>query len=395
MGCIAAKPPAGDLVELVLPARRILRCEIFPTASRDGQDFKNLSPRSAASAGIQRARTSAQYSACPDRHAAGARVAWRLSTSGVPADFRPGHRHPMRPVRRSRRQSRRSHTSSPIWPTRGIGAVPCLAGKTAAATVLGSRVNTTPVTLTTRNSSNPHKPRATPRGFVPRGLSYAKWRPKLFTAAEWRVWSRAVLASCRSLLLRRSAGIDPKQSIRRPDPAPEIRRWCCWQAKKPVWQPAKTTVRYQGWPGRPARALCSGEGMSASACMGIFGIADLYGLLGVAPHPGRERRPERTGSRGERTTATYQSGRDDQPRRVTKHAGLGERERNTPEKFSWSRIYFRSVFAGIFRLQFCASKNTGASRDFSHRPPGLPQRAPPSERTANGFRVLRSAPRHA
>jgi hypothetical protein len=91
----------------------------------------------------------------------------------------------MRPVMRSRRQSRRSHTSSPIWPTRGIGAVPCLAGKTAAATVLGSRMNTTPVTLTTRNSSNPHKPRPTHRGFVPRGLSYAKRRPKLFTKAEW------------------------------------------------------------------------------------------------------------------------------------------------------------------------------------------------------------------
>jgi hypothetical protein len=84
---------------------------------------------------------------------------------------------------RSRRQSRRSLTSLPIWPTRGIGAVPCLAGKTTAATVLASRVNTTPVTLTTRNSSNPHKPRATHRGFVPRGLSYAKRRPKLFTGA--------------------------------------------------------------------------------------------------------------------------------------------------------------------------------------------------------------------
>ena len=85
---------------------------------------------------------------------------------------------------RPRRQSRRSHTSSPIWPTRGIGAVAGLAGKTAVATVLGSRVNTTPVTLTTRNSSDPHKPRATHRGFVPRGLSYAKRRPKLFTVVD-------------------------------------------------------------------------------------------------------------------------------------------------------------------------------------------------------------------
>ena len=96
----------------------------------------------------------------------------------------------MRPAMRSRRQSRRSHTSSPIWPTRDIGAVPCLAGKTAAATVLGSRVNTTPVTLTTPNSSNPHKPRATHRGFVPRGLSYAKRRPKLFTIADQQLWSK-------------------------------------------------------------------------------------------------------------------------------------------------------------------------------------------------------------
>ena len=92
----------------------------------------------------------------------------------------------MRQVTRSRRQSRRSHTSSPIWPTRDIGAVPCLAGKIAGATVLGSRKNTTPVSPSTANSLNPHKPRAEHRGFVPRGLSYAKRRPKLFTEADWQ-----------------------------------------------------------------------------------------------------------------------------------------------------------------------------------------------------------------
>ena len=45
-------------------------------------------------------------------------------------------------------------------------------------------MNTTPVTLSTRNSSNPHKPRTTHRGFVPRGLSYANRRPKLFTQSD-------------------------------------------------------------------------------------------------------------------------------------------------------------------------------------------------------------------
>ena len=53
---------------------------------------------------------------------------------------------------------------------------------------MGSRVNTTPVILSTRNSSNPHKPRTTHRGFVPRGLSDAKRRPKLFTKPDWQVW---------------------------------------------------------------------------------------------------------------------------------------------------------------------------------------------------------------
>src|SRR5580658_7396854 len=100
----------------------------------------------------------------------------------------------MRPVLRPRRQSHRSHTSSPIWPTRGIGAVSGLAGKTAGTAVLGCRVTTTPLTLGTRNSSNPHKPRTTHRGFVPRGLSYAKRRPKLFTrAATPRLWAVAAL----------------------------------------------------------------------------------------------------------------------------------------------------------------------------------------------------------
>ena len=59
-----------------------------------------------------------------------------------------------------------------------------IAATTAGAAVPGSRVNTTPVTLSTRNSSNPHKPRTAHRGFVPRGHSYAKRRPKLFTEAE-------------------------------------------------------------------------------------------------------------------------------------------------------------------------------------------------------------------
>jgi hypothetical protein len=88
---------------------------------------------------------------------------------------------------RSRRQSRRSHSLSPTLPNRGIGAAPRSTGKTAGAAVLGRRVNTTPVTLTTRNSSNPHNPRATHRGFVPRGLSYAKRRPKLLTGTEWQL----------------------------------------------------------------------------------------------------------------------------------------------------------------------------------------------------------------
>ena len=76
-----------------------------------------------------------------------------------------GHRHPHVPVipRQTRPRlavnHRRSHTSSPIWPTRGIGAVAGLAGKTAVATVLEQPVvNTTrSVTLTTRNSSDPHR----------------------------------------------------------------------------------------------------------------------------------------------------------------------------------------------------------------------------------------------
>jgi len=44
-------------------------------------------------------------------------------------------------------------------------------------------VNATPVTPSTTRSSNPHKPQAAHRGFVPRRLSYAKGRPKLFTEA--------------------------------------------------------------------------------------------------------------------------------------------------------------------------------------------------------------------
>src|SRR5271168_5218275 len=64
-----------------------------------------------------------------------------------------------------------------------------------------STANAKPVTPGAANSSNPHKPRATHRGFVPRGLSYAKRRPKLFTKAERQLWSErgrkpAVRSAC-------------------------------------------------------------------------------------------------------------------------------------------------------------------------------------------------------
>ena len=55
-----------------------------------------------------------------------------------------------------------------------------------------SAVNAKPITPGTANSSNPHKPRTAHRGFVPRGLSDAKRHPKLFTKAEWQIWSDRV-----------------------------------------------------------------------------------------------------------------------------------------------------------------------------------------------------------
>ena len=50
-----------------------------------------------------------------------------------------------------------------------------------------SMVSAEPGTPGTASSSNLHKPQAAYRGFVPRGLSYAKRRPKLFTEADRRL----------------------------------------------------------------------------------------------------------------------------------------------------------------------------------------------------------------
>src|ERR1700733_8834675 len=50
--------------------------------------------------------------------------------------------------------------------------------------VLSSQANTRLATPGTSKSSNPHKPHPTHRGFVPRGLSDAKRRPKLFTISN-------------------------------------------------------------------------------------------------------------------------------------------------------------------------------------------------------------------
>ena len=49
----------------------------------------------------------------------------------------------------------------------------------------------TPVESASRptQNRNPHRPQPGARGFVPRGLSYASRRPKLFTGAEGRLWN--------------------------------------------------------------------------------------------------------------------------------------------------------------------------------------------------------------
>jgi hypothetical protein len=75
-----------------------------------------------------------------------------------------------------------------------------------------STVNAEPGTPGTANFSNLHKPQAAHRGFVPRGLSYAKRRPKLFTNAERPLWSvRRRQADVRRWKLS-TRGSNPKRS---------------------------------------------------------------------------------------------------------------------------------------------------------------------------------------
>jgi hypothetical protein len=99
---------------------------------------------------------------------------------------RIGHRYAARPTAGPHRSARRSRTPSPILPASGRGSAPQSPGKTSGMAIPKSTVNAKPVTPGT---TKPHKPRTRHRGFVPRGLSGARRRPKLFTIAEWRLWA--------------------------------------------------------------------------------------------------------------------------------------------------------------------------------------------------------------
>jgi hypothetical protein len=94
---------------------------------------------------------------------------------------RYGDRYAVYPSTLPYRYALGPQTLSAILPAPGLGSVPRSLGKTSGMAIPKSTVNTKPITPGTANSSNPHKPRSGHRGFLPRGLSYAKRRPKLFT----------------------------------------------------------------------------------------------------------------------------------------------------------------------------------------------------------------------
>src|ERR1700735_4669119 len=100
---------------------------------------------------------------------------------------RYGDRYAVYPSTLPYRYALRSQTPSAILPAPGLGSLPRLLGKTSGMAIPKSTVSAEPGTPGTASSSNLHKPQAAHRGFVPRGLSYAKRRPKLFTQADWQL----------------------------------------------------------------------------------------------------------------------------------------------------------------------------------------------------------------
>src|ERR1700759_3056914 len=101
---------------------------------------------------------------------------------------RYGDRYAVYPSTLPYRYALRPQTPSPILTAPGLGSVPRSLGKTSAMAIPKSTLNAEPGTPGTANFSNLHKPQAAHRGFVPRGLSYAKRRPKLFTKPERPHW---------------------------------------------------------------------------------------------------------------------------------------------------------------------------------------------------------------
>jgi hypothetical protein len=92
------------------------------------------------------------------------------------------------------RRSNSRHPSSATSPSSLLPVISTgIATQSSDTSVSSQHVPRFPLPVVTAPGSaenrNTHRPPSTARGFVPRGLSYAKRRPKLFTGAACPLWS--------------------------------------------------------------------------------------------------------------------------------------------------------------------------------------------------------------
>jgi len=95
--------------------------------------------------------------------------------------YRYGHRYAAYLSSRPNHYTLRPQTLSATLLAGGLEPVPQSLGKTSGLAIPKTTANAKPISPGAANCTNLHKPRTAQRGFVPRGLSDAKRRPKLFT----------------------------------------------------------------------------------------------------------------------------------------------------------------------------------------------------------------------